>query len=204
MSDLFTLFADRFGLIGCAAVTAAALAAFFPKKARPAVFAALTAAMFVPIQGYCAANFIFALVDTPSLTLIVGCAFLIFGKKSPLKNAELAALSAVELALILTELDFIPYDLYGWGYRVDAAAAAVGAGILFCPPSRWGIIAAAYLLWRLGIYQNLFDTLVDPIIVIGAAALLIRRAADRTVSRANGPERGGDVRESAPPTPCDR
>ena len=205
MSDFFTLFSDRIGLVCCAFSAAAALAALFPKKARVWALPGLLAALLVPIRGCSAANVIFALIDMPSLTLLIGCVFLALGKKSPLKNAELAAAAVVFLALALTELDFIPCDLYGWGYRGEAAAAAACLGVLFLPPSRWPVLVAAYLLWRLGIYQNMFDTLVDPVCAIAAAALLIGRAFRAArISRANGPGRCGEVRESAPPRPCDR
>ena len=205
MSDFFTLFGDRIGLVCCAFSAAAALAALFPKKARAFALPALFAALLVPIRGCGAANLIFALIDIPSLTLVIGCAFLALGKKSPLKNAELAAVAVLELALVLTELDFIPCDLYGWGYRGEAAAAAASLGVLFLAPSRWPVLVAAYLLWRLGIYQNMFDALVDPVCAIAAAGLLIGRAFRAVrVSRANGPGRCGEVRESAPPRPCDR
>ena len=56
MSDFFTLFSDRIGLVCCAFSAAAALAALFPKKARVWALPGLLAALLVPIRGCSAAK----------------------------------------------------------------------------------------------------------------------------------------------------
>lgn len=195
---------DLFGLICCATIAALILCSVLPKKARAAVLPVLLLVLFIPIPGTgcstSAANILFALIDTPSLSLLIGSVFAALERKSPFKTAELAALVAVFLALAVTELGIIPYDLYGWGYRGDTAAALVCMGILFLSPSRWIILIAAYLLYRLGCYQNIFDTLVDPFLAISAAFVLIKRG----INRALVPGRCEEVHESKPPTPSDR
>lgn len=167
--------ADLYGLLAILFVAASGIAALFPKK-RLILCPVLVAVMLLPFGNFGSlAEYLFAFTDTVSIPLLAGSVYLLRGKPSPYRNRELFGILILGLALYITEEGLLPYDLYGWGYRFDFAAAVICLGIWFLPPLGGGLLFAGYLFFRFGIYQNFFDAVLDPILFLTALLELARR-----------------------------
>lgn len=163
------------------------LAAFFFKTAKNRVIALLVcfAALLIPFgqNAQTAASTCFALFDTVSVSLLFGLGFWIVKKETPFRVSELLAFVILEIALALTELGILSFDLYGLGYRPLFAVSFVALVIaVFRFRGIW-LPLLGYLMLRIGFYENIFDVFVDPILAAAACGCLLQKGCRALFSR---------------------
>lgn len=99
--------------------------------------------------------------------------------RSPADRQVAVALAVIALVLYPTALGFSPYDLYSLGYSPVTLSIAVATGFAACVwREKWLpalMLAAAYVAWlsRCLDSDNLWDYLLDPVIVIYALSILL-------------------------------
>ncbi len=99
--------------------------------------------------------------------------------RPPADRQVAVALAVIALVLYPTALGFSPYDLYSLGYSPVTLSIAVATGFAACVwREKWLpalMLAAAYVAWlsRCLDSDNLWDYLLDPVIVIYALSILL-------------------------------
>lgn len=124
-------------------------------------------------NGYSLAASCFALIDTVSISLLFGLGYWIVQSKSPFRLSEIMLFAFLGLALCITELGYISFDLYGWGYNYRFAACFVCLLILLFRFKAVCFILTGYLMFRIGIYVNIFDVFFDLILTVISWAYLL-------------------------------
>lgn len=165
-----------YGLLAHALVFGA-LAALLPLGTlRPrAALAATAVALLVGI-----APFMLAVFGPPSLTLLL-LALLQLAQRtpSPLSYRAALCLLACAIPLLLTALGWGPLDLHALGYRPWPAVAALlplGLVLWWKRLDAWLIILALDLLaYAGGVFANLWDALLDPLLILLATAVAARQ-----------------------------
>lgn len=173
-----------YGLLANALIFGA-LAALLPLgDLRPrAALMATTLALLVGI-----APAMHGIFGTPSLTLLQ-LALLQLANKTPSPLSYRPALGLVIFACFFypAALGFGPFDPYALGYQPWALLAALlpMAGALWWRRLDSGLLILAVDLagYASGLFANLWDVLIDPLLVFAALAVVIRRAALRFSAR---------------------
>lgn len=162
-----------------------ALAALLPLgELRPR--AALMATALSLLVGIAPA--LHGIFGTPSLTLLQLALLQLAGKTpSPLSYRPALALVIFAALYYPSALGFGPFDPYALGYQPWALLAALlpVAGALYWRRLDHGLLILAVDLagYATGIFANLWDVLLDPLLVLAALAVVIRRAALRFIAR---------------------
>lgn len=109
------------------------------------------------------------------------------GKRFP--NGLLAVAVFVGAILYASALGLIPIDLYAWGFypRELAVAVIVIALLLWriAPKAAWGLALALFAFgliafgWQIAPSRNLWDYLIDPVLVFSAVGMLFVRMIRR-------------------------
>lgn len=134
-------------------------------------------ALLIPFgkNGFTAASVCFALLDTVSVSLLFGLGFWVVKNKTPFRVSELLAFVILEIALALTELGIIPFDLYGIGYEPLFAVCFTAVLIAFFRFRSIYLLLLGCLMFRIGFYENIFDVFVDPILAAVSFGLLLQK-----------------------------
>lgn len=161
-----------------------ALASLLPLgEMRPRVTLAATAlAMIVGI-----APAMHGVFGTPSLTLLLLAIFQLANKAaSPLSYRPALGLLAFALPFYAASLGGGSFDPYALGYQPGALLALlipVGMGLFWKRQDSWLIILAADLAgYASGLFANLWDVLVDPLLVLLALILVLRQRVIRFIA----------------------
>jgi len=146
-----------------------------PLRARAAL-AATTLALLTGI-----APAMHGFFGTPSVTLLL-LAILQLAGKTPSPLSERPALGLLIFAALFypAALGLGPFDPYAGGYQpwmLLAASIPVAAALFWRRLDTWLIILALDLAaYSTGIFANLWDVLIDPLLVLTALAISLRRA----------------------------
>lgn len=158
-----------------------ALAALLPFGAlRPRVaLAATTLAMLIGIAPAMHGAF-----GPPSLTLLSLALLQLAGREpSPLDGRAALGVLLVALPLYAGIAGWLPVDAYTLGYRplpLLAALLPVGLALWWRRRDDWLLLIAIDLAaYAGGLYANLWDALLDPLLALLAGAVLIRRGLAR-------------------------
>lgn len=161
-----------------------ALAALLPLGTlRPrAALAATASALLVGI-----APFMLAVFGPPSLTLLLLALLQLAGHTpSPLAYRPALCLLAFAIPLLLTALGWGPLDLHALGYRpwpLLAALLPLGLVLWWKRLDIWLIILALDLLaYAGGLFANLWDAFLDPLLILLATALVARQWVVRAMA----------------------
>ncbi len=173
LSDWFGLLSSAF-LIGCLCGLL-----FKTRFSRwtAALIGTLIALIPAPIEPRCSiAMYLFGLIDNVSVPLLAGaCIKVNLSEKPSHKITACAGLVIFGLVLFIGALGFLPFDFYRYGYYpVFAAVTAIGA---ICLTDNTGaiILTVGFLLYSIGIYENYFESVVDPLLWMAAVIYLSTR-----------------------------
>ena len=150
-------------------------------RARVAL-AATTLAMVVGI-----APAMHGFFGTPSLTLL-GLAVLQLANKmpSPLAYRPALGLLAFAVPFYVAALGFGAFDPYALGYQPTALLAALiplGLALWWKRQDAWLIMLAADLAgYASGVFANLWDVLLDPLLVLLALIVVLRQQTIRFIA----------------------
>lgn len=172
-----------YGLLAHALVFGA-LATLLPLGTlRPrAALAATAIALLVGI-----APFMLAVFGPPSLTLLLLALLQLAGHTpSPLAYRPALCLLACAIPLLLMTLGWGPVDPHALGYRpwpLVAALLPLGLVLWWKRLDLWLIILALDLLaYAGGVFANLWDALLDPLLILLATAVVARQWAVRIMA----------------------
>ena len=126
---------------------------------------------------------------TPSLTLLALAVFQLADKTpSPLGYRPALGLLVLALTFYATALGGGSFDPYALGYQpamLLAALLAVGLVLYWKRQDRWLIILAVDLAGDAsGVFANLWDVLLDPLLVLLALIIVVRQLAIRFIASA--------------------
>lgn len=141
-----------------------------------AALAATTLAMLVGI-----APALHGIFGTPSVTLVQLAILVIAGRTpSPLSRKPALLLLGFAVLFYPTALGLGPFDPYAVGYQpwpILAALGPVGIALWWRRLDSWlGILAIDLLAYASGVFANLWDVLLDPLLILVAAAIAAREA----------------------------
>jgi len=123
---------------------------------------------------------------TPSVTLLQLAALLLLGKPSPLSYRPALGLLFFAAIFYVTALGWGPFDPYTFGYQpwpLLAALGPIGIALWWRKLDSWLIILAIDLLaYASGIFANLWDVLLDPLLVLVALAVATQRGIIRFIA----------------------
>ena len=173
---------DWFGLLTTAFAIGALVGSLFRNasvKARLAIAAVVTLASTIPLPfdthpslAMCAYAFT-GLLSVTTLTILTRC---LFQFSVPNRRKRIATAAFVTgVFLYGGEIGAIPFDLFQYGYLPLYALAFAVVGIVLSDAVGAVTIFAGYVLYVLGIYDNYFTSMLDPILWIAATAFLVRR-----------------------------
>lgn len=172
-----------YGLLAHALVFGA-LAALLPLGTlRPrAALAATASALLVGI-----APFMLAVFGPPSLTLLLLALLQLANRPaSPLSYRPALCMLAIALPLLLTAGGWGPLDPYAVGYRpwpLLLALLPLGLGLWWKRQDVWLIILALDLLaYAGGLFVNLWDALLDPLLLLLATTVVARQGVVRLMA----------------------
>ncbi|MCL2523141.1 MAG: hypothetical protein FWF20_04150 [Betaproteobacteria bacterium] len=165
-----------YGLIAHALIFGAAAALLPVGELRPRLGLVATAlALFV---GF--APILHSLFGAPSLTLLQ-LAILQLANRTPSPLGYRPALALLALAALLypAALGWGASDPYAWGYQpwgLLAALALLAVALWWRRLDSWLLILAVDLAgYAGGLFVNLWDALFDPLLVLLAASVVVRR-----------------------------
>ena len=120
-------------------------------------------------------------VGTPSVTLLALAAWQLAGRTpTPLDWRPAWSLIGVATLFYPMALGFGPFDPYAVGYQpwpLLMAICALGALLLRRRRDDWLLILSAVLAgYAGGLYGNLWDALIDPLLLVAALAVVIGRS----------------------------
>lgn len=143
--------------------------------------AATTLAMLIGI-----APALHGVFGTPSVTLLQLALLLLLGRPAPLSFRPAAGLLAFAAIFYTTALGLGPFDPYTLGYQpwlLLAALAPVGVALWWRKRDGWlAILAIDLLAYATGVFANLWDVLLDPLLVLVALAVVGRRGLIRLIA----------------------
>ncbi|MBS1140423.1 MAG: hypothetical protein H6R13_1876 [Proteobacteria bacterium] len=175
-----------YGLLAHALIFGAliVLVPFGKLRARVAL-AATTLALIVGIAPSMHAYF-----GTPSLTL-VALAMLQLADKTPSPLGYRPAIGLLVFAVLFyaASLGFGSFDPYALGYQPELMLAALlplGLGLWWKRQDVWlGILATDLVGYTSGVFANLWDVLLDPLLVLLALAVVARQGVIRFIASRN-------------------
>ncbi len=143
--------------------------------------AATTLAMLIGI-----APALHGVFGTPSVTLLQLALWLLLGRPSPLTFRPAAGLLVFAAMFYATALGLGPFDPYSLGYQpwpLLAALGPVGLALWWRKLNVWLVILAIDLLaYASGIFANLWDVLLDPLLVLVALAVVAQPGLIRFIA----------------------
>ena len=173
---------DWFGLLTTAFAIGALVGSLFRNasvKARLTIAAVVTLASMIPLPfdtHPSAAMYVYALTGLLSVTTLMILTCCLFQFYVPNRRKRIASAAFVTgVFLYGGEIGAIPFDLFQYGYLPLYALAFAVVGIVLSDAIGAVTIFAGYVLYVLGIYDNYFTAMIDPILWIAAAAFLLRR-----------------------------
>lgn len=127
------------------------------------------------------------LFGTPSATLLQLAVLQLAGREpSPLTPRLAGGLLVFAVIYYPLALGWGAFDPYALGYQPLALLAAllpVGLALMWRGRHLWlGILGIDLLAYAAGIFANLWDALVDPLLVLIAAVLVVRRGVIRLIA----------------------
>ena len=173
---------DWFGLLTTAFAIGALVGSLFRNasvKRRLTIAAVVTLTSTIPLPfdtrpslamvGYALTG----LLSVTTLTILTCC---LFQFSVPNRRKRIASAAFVTgVFLYGGEVGAIPFDLFQYGYLPLYALAFAVVGIVLSDAIGAVTIFSGYVLYVLGIYDNYFTAMIDPILWIAAAAFLSRR-----------------------------
>jgi hypothetical protein len=128
-----------------------------------------------------AAALLHGIVGTPSVTLLALAVWQLAGRApTPLCWRPAWSLIGVATLFYPMALGFGPFDPYAVGYQpwpLLLACCVLAALLLRCRRDDWLLILSAALAgYAGGLYGNLWDALIDPLLVLAALAVAIGRS----------------------------
>ena len=175
--------AAAYGLLAHALIFGAITALFpFGELRSRVALAATTLALLVGV-----APGLLGLFGAPSATLLQLAILQLAGRQpSPLTRSAAGGLLAFSAIFYPTALGWGPFDPYALGYQptpVLAALLPVGLALWWRRMHAWvAILAIDLLAYASGVFANLWDALFDPLLVLLALALVLRRQAIRLIA----------------------
>ena len=173
---------DWFGLLTTAFAIGALAGSLFRNASvtvRLTIAAVVTLASMIPLPvdtRPSAAMYVYALTGLLSVTTLTILTSSLFKFSVPNRRKRIAAATFVAgVFLYGGEIGAIPFDLFQYGYLPLYALAFAVVGIILSDTVGTVTIFAGYVLYALGIYDNYFTALLDPILWIAATAFLLRR-----------------------------
>lgn len=150
-------------------------------RARVAL-AATTLAMIVGL-----APAMHGFFGTPSLTLLAFAVLQLANKTpSPLSYRPALGLLAFAVPFYATSLGLGSFDPYAFGYQPGMLLAALiplGLVLWWKRLNSWLLILAADLIgYASGVFANLWDVLLDPLLVLLALIVVLRRQVVRLIA----------------------
>lgn len=123
---------------------------------------------------------------TPSVTLLQFALLLHAGRAVPFGPRGAPALLAFAGLFYATALGAGPFDPYALGYQpwpLLAALVPVGLALAWRQLNAWLVILAVDLAaYASGIFTNLWDVLLDPLLVLVALAVVVRGRIARFIA----------------------
>ena len=132
----------------------------------------------VPLAWFCGlATLMHGFVGTPSVTLLALAIWQIAGRgPSPLGQRPAWLVIGTDAVLYPLALGLGPFDPYAIGYQPWPLLLAIGAlavALLRCRREDWLLILSAGLAgYAGGLFANLWDALLDPLLVLAALAVV--------------------------------
>jgi hypothetical protein len=163
------------------ALALGAAATFLPLRRARWIGLAVCAA------GLGAAPWLAAALPSLSVPLVALSALRLFAPEVSARvgSAALAALVVAACVFYALALGVGPYDPYDLGFQARplvAAVAALGVGLAVAGEgAALALLSGALMAYAAGLYANLWDALVDPVLVLVTVVTLVARAwrADR-------------------------
>ena len=123
-------------------------------------------------------------VGTPSLTLLALAIWQLAGRTpSPLGYRQAWLLVGLAIVFYPLALGFGPFDPYAIGYQpwpLLLGCAALASVLLRYRRSDWLLILSAALAgYAGGLFVNLWDALIDPMLVLAALAVIVKQLPRR-------------------------
>lgn len=173
---------DWFGLLMTAFAIGALVGSLFRNAsvtARLTIAAVVTLASMIPLPvdtRPSAAMYVYALTGLLSVTTLTILTRCLFKFSVPNRRKRIATAAFVTgVFLYGGEIGAIPFDLFQYGCLPLYALAFAVVGIVLSDAVGAVAIFAGYVLYALGIYDNYFTAMIDPILWIAATAFLLRR-----------------------------
>ena len=173
---------DWFGLLTTAFAIGALVGSLFRNasvKARLTIAAIVTLASTIPLPfdtRPSLAMVVYALTGLLSVTTLTILTCCLFQFSVPNRRKRIATAAFVTgVFLYGGEIGAIPFDLFLYGYLPLYALAFAIIGIVLSDTIGAVTIFAGYVLYVLGIYDNYFASMLDPILWIAAVTFLVRR-----------------------------
>ncbi|MCG2576407.1 hypothetical protein LZ012_05300 [Dechloromonas sp. XY25] len=131
-----------------------------------------------------------AFFGPPSTTLLCLAVLQLSGAPiSPLSRWPAAAVPGTAVGLYLSAAGWLPGDMYALGYQpwpLLAALLAIGVALCWKNQTTWLLILAiALLAYAGGLFANLWQALLDPLLVLLALAVVLRQGAVRFIASRN-------------------
>lgn len=171
-------YSDWYGLLACAVLIGCLIGFCFRGVYARCIAAFLTAAgSLIPFSasGCSAAMYLFALIDGVSVPLIAGALFKLLKLEQPNRKKKAAAgIFLFGLILFAGAMGALPFDLYRYGYNPAFALIAVITGIILTDAVGAVLLLIGYVLFLSGVYDNCFNSFIDPILWITAIVYLTR------------------------------
>ncbi|MCH2222327.1 MAG: hypothetical protein MK097_18680 [Dechloromonas sp.] len=158
------------GLLFGALITLVPLGTFRTRAA----LAATTLSLLVGI-----APIMLAIFGPPSTTLLVLAVLQLAGQQPPLGRLPALAVIGIATGLGVSASAIVPGDLYALGYQpwpLLAALLPLGIALWWKRQMVWLLILSIDLLaYTGGLFANLWQALIDPLLVVLALAVALRR-----------------------------
>ncbi len=128
------------------------------------------------------ATLLHGFAGTPSVTLLALAVWQLAGHaSSPLGQRPAWLVIGFAVVFYPLALGLGPFDPYAVGYQpwpLLLACGALAAALLRCRRDDWLLILTAALAgYAGGLFANLWDALVDPLLVLAAVAVVVRQLA---------------------------
>lgn len=153
-----------------------------PVRLRPPILLASAGLALLPLPGIDSlAAWLHGVFGTPSMTLLQLALLTCLGRPLPPPPGKVPGLILLALLILfyLTSLGLGPVDPYGWGFQPQLLLAALVPVLVVLyrhQQALWLMVLTLNLLaYTLGLYANLWDALLDPILVLILAIQLARR-----------------------------
>lgn len=174
-----------YGLLAWALLAGAGAAFFLPARRLPVAVAVAGLALVPAFAGESLAMLLHGALAAPSFTLVQAAAWRLGtpGRRSWLGCGAAAGVLAAGLVFYALALGLGPFDPYGVGYRplpVLLALLPLAGWLAWRRQQAWLVVLGVDLLaYGAGLFGNLWDAFLDPLLVALAAALLVRRLISR-------------------------